>query len=313
MRRRGFTLTELLVVIAIISVLIALLLPAVQAAREAARRVQCQNHLKQIGLAFHSHHDQQQHFPAGGWGWAWLGDPDQGFGREQPGGWIYNLLPFIEQPAVHDLGKGLAGAQRGAADTDRSAAALPVFCCPARRPPKLLRSFGAINAKPLRKGAAKTCYAVNYGDTYNFHDGGPPTLAAGLDPDRKWPYALVGTGIGYEISTVRLADLEDGASNTLLVSEKYLNPSGYETGDDYGDNESMYSGNNDDAYRTTANIPRADREGVDNYAAFGSAHAGSFNAALCDGSVRSISYLVDPGVWKVAGNRADGVAATTPE
>ena len=82
---RGFTLVELLVVITIIGILIALLLPAVQAAREAARRAQCANNLKQMGLACLGHEEAHGHFPTGGWGWGWLGDPDRGFRQRQSG------------------------------------------------------------------------------------------------------------------------------------------------------------------------------------------------------------------------------------
>ncbi len=104
--RMGFTLVELLVVIAIIGILIALLLPAVQAAREAARRIECGNHLKQIGLGALNHHETHRHMPTGGWGWRWTGDPDKGFGKDQPGGWAFAILPFIEEQNLHDLGRG---------------------------------------------------------------------------------------------------------------------------------------------------------------------------------------------------------------
>jgi prepilin-type N-terminal cleavage/methylation domain-containing protein len=105
--RRGFTLVELLVVIAIIGILVALLLPAIQAAREAARRTQCTNHLKQLSLGMIQHAETHGHLPTAGWLGSWVGDPDRGFDERQPGGWIYNILPFIEEQQVHDMGIGL--------------------------------------------------------------------------------------------------------------------------------------------------------------------------------------------------------------
>src|SRR3982750_4328009 len=102
-RRSGFTLIELLVVIAIIAVLIGLLLPAVQAAREAARRAQCVNNLKQIGLALHNYESSHESFPAGYQSWPGVGFRDGQTGDWGPGwGWLTTLLPFVEQGNLYN-------------------------------------------------------------------------------------------------------------------------------------------------------------------------------------------------------------------
>ena len=127
-------------VITIIGILISLLLPAVQSAREAARRAQCSNNLKQMGLAFHNHHTLLGHFPSGGWGNHWVGDADRGFDEKQPGGWIYNILPYVEQNAVREMGAGVTpwnSAQKLAINTQRNQVVIPIFHCPTRRRPKL--------------------------------------------------------------------------------------------------------------------------------------------------------------------------------
>ena len=110
--KSAFTLVELLVVITIIGVLVALLLPAVQAAREAARQTQCKNNVKQLALGCLGHENAIGRFPTNGWGTDWTGDPDFGTDWRQPGGWLFNVLPYIEQQPLHDMGAGV-GLPRG--------------------------------------------------------------------------------------------------------------------------------------------------------------------------------------------------------
>ncbi len=131
--RKAFTLVELLVVIAIIGILVAVLLPAIQAAREAARRAQCRNNLKQLGLAANNYMSANKYYPTGGWGWGWAGDPNYGAGKMQPGGWMYQLLPFIEENQVWSLGKGLQGTARGNAIKKAIETPIAIFFCPSRR------------------------------------------------------------------------------------------------------------------------------------------------------------------------------------
>lgn len=311
---RGFTLVELLVVIAIIGILVALLLPAVQAARESSRRTQCQNQIRQQALACHSHSDVHKHFPTGGWGWLWVGDPDRGFGNDQPGGWVYNILPFIEQNDLHDLGRGKAMAAKF--DDARKVVKTPisVFNCPSRRAATGFPTpYNFNNASATANDAvAKSDYAINCGDyPRNEIDGGP-----GYSDPLPNPPATPGeeTGISYRCSSVRMAQVTDGLANTFLIGEKYLSALLWQRGTDAADNESMYVGYDNDLFRSThANFgrPRQDSTTLILYT-FGSAHRAAFNASMCDGSVRSISYEIDMPLYGLLGNRNDGKAAQAP-
>jgi len=317
--RRGFTLVELLVVIAIIGILIALLLPAVQAAREAARRVQCTNNLKQLALAFHIHHDQQKAFPTGGWGYAWVCDPDRGFGKKQPGGWGYVSLPFIEQQALFDLGKGGSDAQRKTANKQRIETPLSHLHCPTRRRAKLYPVVPGIDfvVQPRFSDrltvAARNDYAANGGEVAG--DGfveGPKTLAEG-DTTFQWTEMSVATGVVANGGEFRVGDISDGTSNTYCIGEKYCDPDDYETGLDYGDDQTVYSGDERDIIRFARDLlPKQDQPGYEYNWAFGSAHSAVMNMGFCDSSVRSISYAIDKDVHRWLANRADGNAVSAP-
>ena len=320
-RRPGFTLVELLVVITIIGILIALLLPAVQAAREAARRLQCSNNVKQISLGLLNHQAAHGFFPSGGWGYAWSGHPDRGTGIGQPGGWAYSVLPYVEQTALHQLGSGQTGTAYGTANLQRIMTPLPLWHCPSRRKATVypaVSSWPGISGQRMITGtmtqAARNDYAINGSDKLIDYDIGPMTLDEG-DTTYHWRQANqmhVMTGVCHERSEISIAQIRDGTSNTYLVGEKYLTPDEYATGNDPGDNENIYSGDSRDIVRWTAHSsaqylpPFQDRPGLNYTWRFGSVHSGGFNMALCDGSVRSISYAIDLETHRRLGNRKDG-------
>ncbi len=316
--RSGFTLVELLVVIAIIGILISLLLPAVQAAREAARRLQCSNHLKQLALAAHSHHEAHRFLPGGGWGYRWVGDPDRGFGRTQPGGWVYNVLPYIEQSTLHGLGAGGTAAQKKTAAQQLSTTPLGIMNCPSRRQPLITphNPNTAVDNRPYNPGfdgvrcdridlVAKGDYAANGGHAWTGTTPGPGTLAA--EPGFSWPSAALNcTGVVCLRSEIDFAQVRDGTTNTLLFGEKSVSPDKYFDWQAPGDAQPMYIGYDQDVSRQTATPPTQDRAGVEDCYGFGSAHPGGLNMALCDGSVRSFSYSVDATVWRNLGHRQSG-------
>jgi len=324
-KNRGFTLVELLVVIAIIGILIALLLPAIQAAREAARRMQCRNNLKQIGAAAMTHVDRQKHFPTGGWGWFWLGDADCGFGKQQPGGWVYNILPGLELNSVHDMGKAKPYTSSGKkrAGFILVQTTVPLMNCPSLRPSILYPGVGLdyCNCDPQPTQVARGDYAGCCGSGTASQLGSGPTdhstpPAQLSNPPDGWPDSddIMGVdpnggffrymnGVIYQRSVVKPGDIRRGTSHTILVGERYLNPDHLTTGTDTADNESMYSGQDNDTCRTTSIPPQRDRRGLSNEINFGSIHVAAAHFVFCDNSVHGIAYEVDAAAFKCAGAR----------
>jgi prepilin-type N-terminal cleavage/methylation domain-containing protein len=338
--KRGFTLVELLVVIAIIGILIALLLPAVQAAREAARRLQCQNNLKQLALSFQVHYDTHKHFPTSGWGWRWHGDPDKGFGKGQPGGWAYNILPYIEQSALHDLGKGTTAAAKRQAIAQVASTPLGAFICPTRRKPiryPVVRNGDLSNNSECRVGSCNVgrCdYRVNSGSINMGETGGPGSEAEVNAPNYVFAYTNIQqNGISHQVSNVTMGDIVDGNSNTFCIGEKYLNPDFYFDGNDPADDQSTFVGHDRDVNGYTGSasptyniadlrtlndqqiiarfqvqVPTQDTPGVGLNWSFGSAHSAVFNMSFVDGSVHSLSYGISPAVFWSLGGRDDEYA-----
>lgn len=348
MRRRAFTLVELLVVIAIIGILVALLLPAIQAARETARRATCTNQLKQIALAWQLHHDTHKFFPAGGWGYAWMADPDRGFGETQPGSWAYSCLPYLEEQATWSIGQGITD-QNAEKPLLAQLAAKPVagFYCPSRRPAQ---------ATPNRPPAplqvnfavsellARTDYAANLGPAY-LHEvrsvqwlQGPTSITRaeqgiGFQPNigffkndpfqdkadgnktKSFMYKV--RGIVFQAYPFKISQIVDGTAKTYMVGEKYLDPKAYYMTkedlpgyEDFGDDQSCWGGDDLDTVRYADSAsdfsPIQDQPGISSIYNFGSAHAGGFQMAMCDASVQTISYDIDPMTHEQLGDRRDG-------
>jgi len=304
--RLAFTVAEVLVAISIIGMLLALLLPAVQAAREAGRRNNCKNNLRNMALAIGNHESAHGRLPSNGWGFQWFGDPDRGTGLNQPGGWIYNILPYVERRDLAVLGAGQPDQVKRQLAAKANQTVVGLFYCPTRRGMGL---YPFDTAWPPRNAdlvaeTAKTDYAINAGDVF-IPAGGPLNYQQAADPKFIWTDFSKATGVSYFRSMVTLAHIRDGTSLTYLVGEKNVSTAGMDLGDD----QSLLVGYDLDNSRWTlpGSRPLPDSS-TQSPRDFGSSHPGVCQFIMCDGSARAISFSIDPLVHRRLGNRVDGEA-----
>ena len=319
--RRGFTLIELLVVIAIIAILIALLLPAVQQAREAARRTQCKNNLKQFGLAMHNYHDVYNMFPLGA-----CARPSTTFGIDISIGAFAAILPYMEQANLKALYNDSVPWER---QTPAIATTIvPAYLCPSNTGPQI-DANPVLAGYPIGANIAATHYLLSKG------------------AEKEWCFAPTGTGIGmFGINLkTNFSNLTDGSSNTLCVGEgatggkwrvasgndpnTAINPpngrvqqgwiapqpnplaiqslSGFTTGGNWG--TTVYQLNRNPIIETVyddAALANCNASTTDYTSNFRSFHTGGAQFLLGDGSGRFISENIDATLYNNLGGRADG-------
>jgi prepilin-type N-terminal cleavage/methylation domain-containing protein/prepilin-type processing-associated H-X9-DG protein len=287
--RSGFTLVELLAVIAIIGILIALLLPAIQAAREAARRAQCTNHLKQIGLALQTYHDSQKSFP---------------MGRERTDqravSWAFRLLPEIEESSIYTAFDDTARVDDPINSTAMRTP-IEIYACPSRRQAAADRNFDNNDMPPAADAqhvATLGDYAANAGVSIR-------TGMQNLTPDDTFSSDLVDTSVAGPIfsgSRISARRVTDGLSTTIAVGERHIPPPDPDTQEDQqqwqqgdtaflaGDNRwAIFRQSGDDSDTNTADDGLASSPDDPSHAKFGGPHPGVTMFAYLDGHVGAVS------------------------
>ncbi len=311
--RRGFTLVELLVVIAIIGVLVALLLPAIQAAREAARRSSCTNNLRQLGLALHSYHDTYGRLPM-------TIHTNFSWGSTHPnhkGSWLVRLLPFVEQAAIWDQLNFDGNVEHDSRIGDQFVheIVIPAFICPSDDHDKVWEGGFSLNASTNPQRRALANYSASMGSqanspcgTHNNYFGTGPVIRA----DTLNGNEISGV-IGHMAWSATFAQVTDGLSNTIALGEVRPLCEGH-VRDGWMSTNALYTGTGIAInYNTCEGTPGYGATACNRHVGawgasqgFKSLHAGGANFTLCDGSIRFISEMIDMVTYQALGDRRSG-------
>ena len=339
--RKAITRIDLLVLLGALSFVIQAAIPGIDVAREAARRSHCSYNLREISQGVLNHVDlNNKVFPSGGWGHHWIGEPERGTGIDQPGGWIFNTLAYVDQEELRNAGLGLQGREREKAIIERCRTEVGLFICPSRHSVALYNNGGKETLitkdgkiRPFGGKVAKSDYAACSGNLekinsfVKFKWTFPKSLEEGDAEDFQWPAdlgylgyrgeTLRPNGIIYGRSATKLEDIVDGTSNTYLIGEKTVRKGFYTNGKDAGDTRSMYVGFCSDTSRVTSHRATPDQKlQWANPNRFGGPHPEIWLVAFADGSVREMSYAIDDSVHKASGDinaEATAEAASRPK
>jgi Protein of unknown function (DUF1559) len=304
----GHTLLELVVVVACIAMLVGLLAEGVFSARSAMRRFQCTSQLAEQIRGAIMYESLQKHLPSNGWGSNWMPIRERGIGIRQPGGWIYNILPFVEEQTLHQMAPtARSGTSLPYAD-DFVSTEIPILLCPARTVSRVVDISTRFTPPhtSVGKNAARGDYAANGGwnnEECGFSNG-PRSLSEGDSRNYPWMPTRSCNGISFRRSEVRVAHIKDGTSNVIFSGEKRYNGIG-----DQGMNQPIFSGDCWDTRRTTEGhmlLDATDTAESVSTLLFGSAHLDGVGFSFCDGSVRVLDYDMDAFLFRSLGSRNDG-------